>query len=214
MADKRRTDQSWIQLAAFAGSASILCYFGAAFLPIPDALARLLVFSFGPLLGASMLGTYHFFREEKEGPILQLACLFGLIAGVLVTSMLVVQVGNNMVRSDLLSSAESVASKEAIDVGWSAVNRVQYLLDVVWDLFICSAIVLLGVVMLGHSRFGKLWGGVGIVAGVLLLILNLYSFPYPPGEAGAVDLGPLVALWMLAVYGRLIALLFSSGNNP
>lgn len=195
--------RTWIRLAALSGLASTLCYFGAAFVPMPDWLVRLLAFAFGPLLSIAFLGIYRFLATHHDGPVLQIACLFGLIAGVLVTSMLVVQVGNNMVRADLMASAESDAARETIRLSWGAVNRVQYLLDVVWDIFICAATVLLGVSMLSHPRFGKIWGSLGIASGLLLLVLNLHTFPTAPAEAGSVDLGPLVALWMTGVFARM-----------
>jgi hypothetical protein len=39
--------------------------------------------------------------RPRDGAVLQIACLFGIIAGVRVTTMLVVQVGNNMVRAEM-----------------------------------------------------------------------------------------------------------------
>lgn len=197
----------WIRLAAVTGMASILCYFGAAFLPLPDALARVLVFAFGPLLCVAFLGLYRYMAVDRDGPLLQVACLFGIIAGVLVTIMLVVQVGNNMVRADMLAEADSDTARETIRTAGRAVNRVQYLMDVVWDIFVCVATMLLGIAMWSHPRFGKIWGGIGFVIGFFLLALNLYSFPWPPAEAGSVDLGPLVALWMLGVFTRLLLLI-------
>jgi len=202
---------SWVRLAAITGLASILCYFAAAFVPLPDMLARLLVFAFGPLLCVAYLGLYRYMSVDSDGPVLQLACLFGIIAGVLVTIMLVVQVGNNMVWSDRLAEADSDTAKEAIQAAGRAVNRVQYLMDVVWDLFICVSTILLGIVLWSHPRFGKIWGGIGLMAGFVLLVLNLHSFPYPPAEAGSVDLGPLVALWMLGVFVRLLLLIRKGG---
>lgn len=197
----------WIRLATITGLASILCYFAAAFLPLPDMLARLLVFAFGPLLCVAFLGVYRYMAVDRDGPVLQVACLFGIIAGVLVTIMLVVQVGNNMVWADMLAEATSDTAKEAIRTAGRAVNRVQYLMDVVWDIFICGATILLGIVMWSHPRFGKIWGGIGFVTGFVLLVLNLHSFPFPPSEAGSVDLGPLVAVWMLGVFVRLLLLI-------
>jgi hypothetical protein len=202
---------SWVRLASITGLASIVCYFAAAFLPLPDILARLLVFAFGPLLCVSFLGLYRYMSVDSGGPVLQVACLFGIIAGVLVTTMLVLQVGNNMVQSDMLAEADSDTSKEALRTAGRAVNRVQYLLDVVWDIFICVSTILLGIVLWSHRRFGKIWGGIGFMAGFALLVLNLRSFPYPPAEAGSVDLGPLVALWMLGVFARLLLLIRKSG---
>ena len=93
--------------------------------------------------------------------------------------------------------------RDRAKVAWRSVNRVQYLVDVVWDIFICLATILLGAFFWAQPRFGRVWGGVGVVSGLGLLVLNLWTFPYAPGETGSVDLGPLVALWMGAVFVRL-----------
>lgn len=210
MSTQKTSLQTWVYLAGISGLLSVLSYFGAAFLPLPDDLTRLLAFAFGPLLSISFLGTYRFMSNHHDGPLLQIACLFGIIAGVMVTSMLVVQVGNNMVRFDLLASASTDSAKESIKLAWGAVNRVQYLLDVVWDIYICVAAMLLGIAMLSHPRFGKIWGGLGVISGFLLLFLNLQTFPTAPAYAGSVDLGPLVALWMMSAFIRM---LFIKYNN-
>lgn len=211
MENNRTSYASWARLASISGIFGILCYFFAAFVPLPDTLARLLIFAFGPALVISFLGVYHTFAVHRDGIILQVACLFGILAGFALTIMLVVQVGNNMVRADLLATADSEAIKENIKVAWGAANRVQYLVDVVWDIFITGALMLLGVVLLSHPRFGKIWGGSGILINFALLVLNLYSFPYPPGESGYVDLGPLAAIWMFAVFVRIF---FIKWNSP
>ena len=194
----------WTRLAGITGILSIISYFGAAFMPVPDAVSRLLAFAFVPLLSLSFVGIYRYMARQKDGPVLQSACVFGIVAGVMVTSMLVVQVGNNMVRADMLASAETQAAKDSVLLAWRAVNRVQYLLDVVWDIFICLATILLGAYLWSHPRFGRIWGGLGVLSGLGLLVLNLGTFPYAPAEAGSVDLGPLVALWMGAVFVRLV----------
>ena len=195
---------TWIRIAAASGLASVLFYFSAAFLPVPDSIARLMAFGFGPLLSFSFLAIYRYLAEEVDGPILQGACLFVIIAGVVVTTMLVVQVGNNMVRVDLLASAQNELARDAVNSGWRAVNRVQYLLDVVWDIFICVSLILLGTAMLRHRHFGRIWGTLGIIVSFLLLTLNLWTFPEGPAYAGSVDLGPLVAVWMMAVFVRML----------
>lgn len=211
MQDNKISQTSWARLASLSGIIGLLCYFGAAFLPLPDFLGRLLAFAFGPALVISFLGGYRYFAFHKDGIVLQIACLFGVLAGFALTMMLVIQVGNNMVRADLLASANSEAVKENIRIAWEGANRVQYLLDIVWDIFITVALMLLSVVLLTHPRFGKIWGITGIVIGFALLALNMYSFPYPPAESGSVDLGPLTAIWMFAVFLRLF---FIKSDSP
>jgi len=200
-------DKQTAQWGRFGGIMTILAvsfYFLAAFAPLPDWLGLLLVFAFGPLLSLSFLGWYRFLAIRRNGPVLQSACLCGIIAGVLVTSMLIVQVGNNMVRAETLAAAETAEAELAAQVAWSAVNRVQYLLDVVWDIFICIATILLGASLFSHEFFGKILGGIGVFVGLLLLFFNLSTFPVPPAEAGSIDFGPLVALWILVAAIRLL----------
>jgi hypothetical protein len=65
--------------------------------------------------------------------------------------------------------------------------------------------MLLALVLGSHPRFGKVWGAVGFLAGFLLLVFNLQTFPEAPAEAGSVDLGPIFALWMLFYWDLYIA---------
>ncbi|NIQ57200.1 MAG: hypothetical protein GWN85_28175 [Gemmatimonadetes bacterium] len=195
-------DRAMARAGSIAGIAGVLAYFGAAFVPAPDPVSRLLAFAFGPLLAVSFLGLFHLLARHRDGPALRFGVAFGLMAGVAVTTMLVVQVGNNMVLSSQLLAADGPAAAEAARQLHQSVNRVQYLMDVVWDIFITSAGALVGWAMLRHPCFGRVWGGSGIAASVLLLYLNLGTFPRGPAYAGSVDVGPLLAVWFLAVYAR------------
>jgi hypothetical protein len=56
-------------------------------------------------------------------------------------------------------------------------------------------LLLFAIAMLRHPRFGRVFGSVGIVLIVALLVLNLAAFPIPPEP----DLGPFVALWATAM---------------
>lgn len=194
-------DRRMTLAGAVCGIVAVLAYFGAAFAPLPDPLVRLLAFSFGPLLGLSFLGLFHALSDQRDGPALRFGVALGLIAGATVTAMLIVQVGNNMIRAEQLAAADTDSAREAALLAHRAVNRVQFLLDVAWDVFICGAGGLVGFAMLGHPRYGRVWGGLGILSSAALLYLNLDTFPYAPAEMGSVDLGPLVAIWFLGVYG-------------
>jgi len=193
----------WGYFGAITSISAIVAYFLAAFAPLPDPVSLLLAFAFGPLLTLSFLGWYRFLAIRQNGPLLQSACLCGIIAGALVTSMLVIQVGNNMVYAESLAGAANEEAKLAISTAWQAVNQLQFLLDVVWDIFICMATILLGGSLFSHPLFGRILGGSGVATGLLLLTFNLAAFPFPPAEAGSIDLGPLVAIWMLVVSIRL-----------
>lgn len=189
---------------AASGVAGVVAYFGAAFLPavlpIPDFVVMLLAFAFGPLLGLSFLGLFHALSVESDGPALRFGVVLGILAGATVTIMLVVQVGNNIFLDQQLSEADSEAFKESARLVHRSVNRVQMLIDVAWDVFICGAGFLVGLSMIRSPSFGWILGGTGMAASAALLYLNLETFPSGPAYAGSVDLGPLLAVWFLVVY--------------
>jgi len=189
---------------AIAGIAGVLSYFGAAFLPLPDAGGRLLGFAIGPLLAVSFLGLFHALATHRDGPTLRFGVVFGILAGCTVTLMLVVQIGNNIFLEQQLAVAETDSLRDTARLVHRSVNRVQMLIDVVWDLFICGAGFLIGVSMLRHPAFGRIFGLTGIAASIALLYLNLDTFPRGPAYAGSVDVGPVLAIWFLVVFGRVV----------
>ena len=54
-----------------------------------------------------------------------------------------------------------------------------------WDLFVGAGTVLFGLALWRHPRFRPLTAGGGILTGLLLLVLNIATFPVPPAEAGS-----------------------------
>jgi hypothetical protein len=70
-------------------------------------------------------------------------------------------------------------------------------LDVAWDVYIGLGTLLFALSALAHPRLGRVFGIAGILIAVLLLTLNLYSFPTPPADDGLIDTGPLVGVWYL-----------------
>jgi hypothetical protein len=53
--------------------------------------------------------------------------------------------------------------------------------------------------MLRHPKLGRVMGLFEMAIACILMILNLYTFPTPPSDAGFLDLGPFLGLWYLAV---------------
>ena len=214
----RELDRRMAIAGAASGIAGVAAYFGAALLPavlpVPDGIVMVLAFAFGPLLGLSFLGLFHALSAGSDGPALRFGVVLGILAGATVTVMLVMQVGNNMFLDQQLAEADAEVVKESARLVHRAVNRVQMLIDVAWDVFICGAGFLIGLSMLRNPAFGRILGGTGMVASAALLYLNLETFPVPPAYAGSVDLGPLLAVWFLVVYVRVLWLNRVARLNP
>jgi hypothetical protein len=124
---------------------------------------------------------------------LQVAVVANAIAGALVTAMLMVQLA---VRAGGRSSVE--------DLLWTKFRRVDLGLDVAWDVYVALGTFLFAWNMLRHPRFGRIFGGIGLLLAAGLAVLNLATFPTPPGNAGLVDLGPLVGMWYVAVSVQML----------
>lgn len=203
---------SFDRTGAVAGILAILCYFGAAVLPL-DSISTYLGFAFGPLMIVSFMGIYTYFSREKLTPALHITYLFGIIAGILVTSLIFIQVANNVWHSEGMASAASEEAKQLLKAAHRGANRVQAALDVAFDVFITVAVILLGYTMLNHRKFGKIIGFSGMLAASLLLVLNLYTFPTAPAESGLFDAGPLLGLWLLVVFIWLTVVVFRKQHS-
>lgn len=185
---------------AIAGIASIICYFGAAVLPLPNAIGNFLGFAFGPLIIISYIGIYSHWSREYDGAPLRISYIFGIVYGAIVTSLIFIQVANNMWHKEALAGAKTLAEREVSSTIHSAVNRVQASLDVAFDVFVTVSVITLGFVLLRGTGVSKLFGILGILVASLLLSLNLYTFPNGPSEAGLFDAGPLLGLWYSAFF--------------
>jgi hypothetical protein len=192
---------------------ALASYFGAVFFPLPDGVARILAFALGPLLSVSFVGIYAAVATHRDGVPLRFGAVLGVAAGVVVNAMIVIQTANNVLRDRALATLGTDAERETAELVWRAVNRVQFSLDVSWDIFIAAAGVLVGIAMLRHPKFGHLFGWPGILLGLLLLSLNLYTFPEGPAYVGLLDVGPFYALWFLAVFVRMLTLVPSEGRT-
>ncbi len=187
---------SWVRVGPVAGVLAIAAYFAAAMGNLPSLATLVLAFSMGPLLSVAFIGFYHFLRAHRNSAALQTATIFGVIAGTLVNLMLVVQ-------QSLFVSIPS-ATRKALGSAWTGLNMVQLGMDISWDIYVSVATILLGVVLWKHPRFGMVLGGITVFAGLLLLVLNLWTFPTPPGESGLFDIGPFVGLWYVVLSVRML----------
>jgi hypothetical protein len=189
--------RNWIIYGATAGILAVFAYVSAiAPIPFPETVKLYLGMAFGPLISLSFVGLYHFFKLHRKTVRLQAATIFGIIAGTLMNLMIVVQ---SAIHQTIPADA-----RESLGLAYAGLNMVQLGMDVSWDIYLSVATILLGLVMFGHPRFGKIWGVITLLIGAGLLALNLATFPIPPADAHSLDLGPVSGLLYLLVAIRVL----------
>jgi hypothetical protein len=191
--------KNWIKTGLICGFLTMIIYPSIIFISFPLQVTLVLACSFGILLMIASIGLYNFISLAKKTVSLQIGTLFNIIGSSVVTMMFTIQLA--LFQTKLSSSIE--ITKEMKNYIFQFPNTIQLGLDVVWDIFLGIGTILLAFNMFTHPRFGKVFSISGMVIALALLILNISAFPVPPGEAGSIDLGPLVALWYLAVTIRI-----------
>jgi hypothetical protein len=199
MTDEKKLYRTWVRLGIFAGLAASAIYPLMIFVPLPKKITVVFASLFGPLLMLASLGLYYFLKAYRKTVTAQLAVLSNIIASVLVTLMLIVQLSVNLSMDRLMASASGDMPEQTMKWIWQVIDKVQLGMDVSWDIFISIGTILFGVAMMRHPRFGKIVGFLGFLIGHFLLVFNLATFPIPPGESGLIDLGPLLGIWYLVV---------------
>ncbi len=193
-------DRTWARTGGVFGLLSVAGYLSVLFVPMPPALLRL-VFFFLPLAGILWaVGLYRLLRARADGVILQAAALFGITGFAVMNMMAVVQNSIHVWIRKGAPAAADPATREMAEWVRRSVNAVQLGLDVSFDIFVLSSVILFGVAMMRHPRFGRAFGITGCAIAAVTLGLNLYTFPVPPEP----DLGPFVGLWLLAVSLRML----------
>lgn len=188
-------------IGAVSGILSIILYLAAvAISSLPDALTRLFAFAFPLLWIISFLGLYRFLAKDHEGASLQIAVIFGIIGAAIACTFLVIQQGNLIWYEQTMQDSLSEEAKDLNRAVLVGVDKVQGYMDVAFDIFITIAWILFGVNIAKSPHFGRILGYSGSLIAFMLLVFNLYTFPFVPAEAGLIDLGPFLGLWTLIFY--------------
>ncbi|MEW6131302.1 MAG: hypothetical protein AB1757_30010 [Acidobacteriota bacterium] len=195
---------SWIRVGGICGILSVAMYLAAAFIPLPDTLSYAAAFAFGPLLSVGAIGLYHSLALRRRNPLIQIAAIFGVGAGFTVLIMLTTQQAIFAMMKTAIEQAGDAAAADTYRKIEQGLNTVHLGIDIAWDVLISVAVILFGIAMLNHPKFGKVMGGLGIVFGSLLLVFNIWYFPTPPASARSIDWGPFVALWLLTSFILLL----------
>ncbi len=190
-----------------AGAGSILCYLVALLIPWPDnqfgTSGNLVAISGFPMLGI-VYGyvLYNFVAAERNGVANQLGFVFAVAAFAMLMAMIFAQlaivagIADYTRDIDVVTARAMRRSLRLIDLG----------LDVAWDFLIGTALVCWGLAMRKRSGLGMGWAVPCVVFGVALIGLNASTFPIPPANHGLFDIGPFIALFMLALAIRIALL--------
>lgn len=196
----------WVY-GGIAGAASVLCYVVAAAVTWPEnqfGTSGLLVAISGfPMLGiVYSYALYHFVAAERDGVANRLGLVFAVAAFTTLLAMLFVQLaigaGIEEYTRDLdAQTARAMRrSLRLVDLG----------LDVAWDFLIGAGLVCWGLAMRRRRGLGMGWAVPCVVFGVALIGLNASTFPIPPANHGLFDIGPFIAVFMLALAVRVALL--------
>ena len=191
--------KTWIKTGMISGFITLAVYPVMIFVSFPVQITLVLACAFGFLFMIASVGLYNFISLNKKSVSLQLGVLFNIIASAVVTTMFTIQ----MALFHTVRNTNVDITKEMKNYIFLFPNTIQLGLDVVWDIFVGVGTVLLAINMFKHPRLGKIFSITGIIIALALLVLNITTFPVPPAESGSIDLGPLAALWYLAVTIRI-----------
>lgn len=194
-----------------AGVASVGCYLLAILVPWPEGQlgtsTGLLVVSAFPILGVVFgRALSDALSEGRTGTAAQLGFAFAVAGYSVLLGMLTAQLAVGAGIGEVTRGLDPETAKalrrglRLIDMG----------LDVAWDFLMGTAMVFWGAAMCGRSRFGLAWGVPTVALGVAAIGLNAATFPWPPGDHGLFDVGPVIAPFLAALGVRLILL----GRRP
>jgi len=188
-------------LGAFLGIFLLFVYITIAteVINYPVKFAIFMFLMLGPLAIAGMYSIAAFLNREKKSKIVDLGKLFGYIAFSIWVCFLCIQQGSRMYFHETLIPEANPEDAEILKMVLQGINSVQFTLDIAFDIFYCLLVILYSIAMINDRYFGKIIGIFGLLSGSGLLFLNLFTFPFPPGESGLIDLGPLTGLFWIIV---------------
>ena len=196
MIEDQRSAKTWIRNGIICGILVSFVYPALIFVPMPFTLSVFLICLFGPLLSLASVGLYVFLRLHRKTISASIGIVSNIIAGVLITAMLLVQQAIRYSKPDSIENA--------LNWTWRSINQVHLGLDVSWDVYIFIGTLCFAISMFKHPKLGKLFSLSGVLISVTMIVFNILTFPVPPGDAGLFDLGPLVGLWYLIVTIKIL----------
>ena len=214
MNSQEEITRRWLLIAIVCGLGCGLSYGLAMFAPFPLETSYMIMMTFGPLLCASSLATYQFLRVHGDSAKLQIGTLLVIVAGGINTLMIAMQASlnlhfSNLPQGEVAGDVLSVAWQRS----WESGNALQLGADLAWDIFVFTGMILWGLVLVKHPRFGHFVGWSGVAVGLLAIVINAWTYPTPPAEAGLFDIGPIMGTWFLLLSAYMIRFYWATGKR-
>ena len=193
----------WLRVAILAGVGCGLSFGLAMGAPFALETRFMIMMTFGPFLCASALATYRFLKVHEDSVRLQIGTLLVIIGGSINTLMIAMQ---GSLRFHFAELPKGETAGDLLQVAWQrgydSGNALQLGADLAWDIFVFAGIILWGLALVKHPRFGHFVGWSGVTVGLVALVINAWTYPTPPAEAGLFDIAPLTGLWftILSIY--------------
>lgn len=198
-------DAPFILFGGIAGAAGVVAYVTGIAMDLEPALGLLAIAMFCILSIISSMAIREAIADGTRSRLADIGLLFSVAAFSTLLAMISVQLA---VRAHAKSVLDSLAGeqKETFLLAVQLARRVDWGLDVAWDLLGGVFLLAFGVAMCKARHFRALWGAPLALLAAALLVLNLWTFPVPPASAGLFDIGPFIGLYMLALNVRMITI--------
>ena len=166
----------------------------------PTNLSIFMMLMLGPFAIFGMVSIADFLNRDKRFEVVILGKIFGITAFSIWVCVMCIQQGTRLYFHEVLIPQATLENIEIYKMVLQGANSVQFTLDIAFDIFYCLLVMLYSVAMMQDKYFGKIIGIFGLLSGLGLLVLNLYTFPYPPAESGLIDLGPVTGIfWVIVI---------------
>lgn len=183
------------------GLTGMLLYVGLAtgILHLGETMTLTLSVLIAPLAIAGVVAFHRKLSADDDSASLRIGTVLLVCGFVVFGLMTLVQQAAAASRHAALAATIDATGRTAVTAAFAAVNSVQLGADVAFDVFYGTGMLFLAAALVRWKRRGVLLALSGSVLALLLLGLNLATFPTPPAEAGLVDAGPWTILWWLLV---------------
>lgn len=149
----------------------------------------------------SNVGIYNFLKLHEKRPCLELGFKLSIMSA-LVFAMA------GSIKLSMETPLEGILVQGDQSLLYASLDRIFLSLSFLWKMLFGLGLILFAIPGFSHPKLGKIIPSLGVILGLVMLVINFYSFPYSPEEMNIIALGPLVPVWHLLV--AIIILL--SGN--